>query len=278
MMRRVATHPMDDGSPDPPPAATSPTVRVEHDGPVTVVSIDRPETRNAVDRRTATLLVQAFEEFERDDTKTVALLYGEGGTFCSGADLKAMDQRLEPHGHGPMGPTRMRLSKPVIAAIEGYAVAGGLELALWCDLRVAARDARLGFFNRRWGVPLIDGGTARLPRLIGSGRAMDLVLTGREVGAAEAEQIGLVNWLVEPGAVLEEALSVAFVLADLPQEAMRNDRMAMLLGEDRDLEGAMGEEFRLGMDSLRSDVVSRGVARFVAGAGRSGGAVGREDS
>lgn len=246
------------------------TVSVDRDGPVTIVTIDRPDVRNAVDWRTAGLLADAFEEFDKDDSQSVALLYGAGGTFCSGADLKAMDQRLEPHGQGPMGPTRMQLSKPVIAAIEGYAVAGGLELAAWCDLRVAARDASFGFFNRRWGVPLIDGGTWRLPRLIGTGRAMDLVLTGREVTAVEAERMGLVNWLVEPGTTLDEALSVAFVLAGLPQRALRNDRMAMLLGEGREIEAAMRDEFELGMEVMRSGEVERGVARFVGGAGRGG--------
>jgi enoyl-CoA hydratase len=164
----------------------------------------------------------------------------------------------------------MRLSKPVIAAIEGFCVAGGLEMALWCDLRVAAKDASFGFFNRRWGVPLIDGATSRLPRLIGYGRAMDLILTGREVSAAEAERMGLVNWLVQPGEVLEEALSVAFVLADLPQQAMRSDRMALVAGDGLPLEQAMAEEFRLGVEALKAGSADRGVARFVGGAGRGG--------
>jgi len=246
------------------------TVRTEHDGPVTIVTIDRPATRNAVDRATADQLFTAFEEFERDETQSVAVLYGEDGTFCSGADLKAMDQRLEPHGPGPMGPTRMRLSKPVIAAIEGYAVAGGLELAIWCDLRVAARNASLGVFCRRWGVPLIDGGTVRLPRLIGTGRAMDLILTGREVGAVEAERMGLVNWVVEPGAALEEALSVAFMLDHLPQACLRNDRLSALAGEGREVEEAMRTEFRFGLDSLGTGAATAGAARFAQGAGRGG--------
>ena len=253
------------------------TVRVDRDGPVTIVTIDRPDVRNAVDWRTAGQLADAFEEFEKDDDQSVAVLYGAGGSFCSGADLKAMDQRLEPHGQGPMGPTRMQLSKPVIAAIEGYAVAGGLELAIWCDLRVAASDSSFGFFNRRWGVPLIDGGTARLPRLIGTGRAMDLVLTGREVSAVEAERIGLVNWLVEPGTALDEALSVAFMLAGLPQTAMRNDRIALLLGEGRELGDAMRDEFRLGMESMTSGAAEKGVASFVRGAGRGGAPAPEED-
>lgn len=242
------------------------------DGPITCVSIDRPANRNAVDRATADLLVAAFEDFDADDSQSVAVLYGEGGTFCAGADLKAMDQRLEPDGPGPMGPTRMRLSKPVIAAIEGYAVAGGLELAIWCDLRVAARDASFGVFCRRWGVPLIDGGTVRLPRLVGTGRAMDLILTGREIGAVEAEQMGLVNWVVEPGAALDEALSVAFLLAGLPQECLRNDRLSALGAEGLDVETAMRSEFAFGLDSLATGAAAAGAARFAGGAGRGGAA------
>lgn len=248
------------------------TVRTLKDGPVTVVTLDRPATRNAVDRATADHLRAAFEEFDADDSQSVAVLYGEGGTFSSGADLKAMDHRLEPDGPGPMGPTRMQLSKPVIAAIEGYAVAGGLELAIWCDLRVAARDASLGVFCRRWGVPLIDGGTVRLPRLVGFGRAMDLILTGREVGAVEAERIGLVNWVVDPGAALDEALSVAFMLAGLPQKCLRNDRLSMLAAADLGGEEAIGSEFRFGLDSLAGDDARLGATRFVQGAGRGGAA------
>jgi len=248
------------------------TVSTTKDGPVTLVTLDRPQTRNAVDRDTADRLHAAFEEFDADDGQSVAVLYGEGGTFCSGADLKAMDQRLEPDGPGPMGPTRMRLSKPVIAAIEGFAVAGGLELAIWCDLRVAARDASFGVFCRRWGVPLIDGGTVRLPRLIGTGRAMDLILTGREVGAVEAERIGLVNWVVEPGAALAESMSVAFMLAGLPQECLRNDRLSVLEAEGRDSADAMRTEFRFGLDSLATGTAAAGAARFARGAGRGGAA------
>jgi enoyl-CoA hydratase len=246
------------------------TVTTLTDGPVTVVTIDRPATRNAVDRETAADLLAAFEAFDRDESQSVAVLYGAGGTFCSGADLKAMDQRVEPDGPGPMGPTRLELSKPVIAAIEGYAVAGGLELAIWCDLRVAARDASLGVFCRRWGVPLIDGGTVRLPRLVGTGRAMDLILTGREVGAAEAERMGLVNWVVEPGAALDEALSVAFMLAGLPQECLRNDRLSTLRGEGLPVEAALQVEFRHGLASLATGVATEGAARFAGGAGRGG--------
>lgn len=247
-------------------------VGVVRDGPVTIVSMDQPESRNAVNKAAAEALYEAFSDFDDDPTQSVAVLYGEGGTFCSGADLKAMDQRLEPDGPGPMGPTRMRLSKPVIAAIEGYAVAGGLELAIWCDLRVAARDASLGVFCRRWGVPLIDGGTVRLPQLIGSGRAMDLILTGREVGAVEAERIGLVNWVVEPGAALDEALSVAFMLAGLPQRCLRSDRLSMLAAEGLEVEEAIRSEFRFGLDSLASGEARVGAERFARGAGRGGAA------
>ncbi len=247
-------------------------VRTEKDGPVTVVILDRPATRNAVDRETADLLREAFEDFDADPAQQVAVLYGDGGTFCAGADLKTMDQRLEPDGPGPMGPTRLRLSKPVIAAIEGYAVAGGLELAIWCDLRVAAGDAAFGVFSRRWGVPLIDGGTVRLPRLVGTGRAMDLILTGREIGAAEAERIGLVNWVVDTGTALKEALSVAWLLVGLPQDCLRNDRQSVLANEGVDIEQAIRQEFRFGLESLASDEAARGAARFAGGAGRGGAA------
>ena len=252
------------------------TVTVLSDGPVTLVTMDRPETRNAVDRATAEALLAAFEAFDADETQSVAVLYGAGGTFCSGADLKAMDQRVEPDGAGPMGPTRLQLSKPVIAAVEGYAVAGGLELAIWCDLRVAARDAGFGVFCRRWGVPLVDGGTVRLPRLIGTGRALDLVLTGREVGAVEAERMGLVNWVVDPGTALDEALSVAFMLAGLPQDCLRSDRLALLHGEGRPLEEAMRTELELGRATLATGAAAAGAARFARGAGR-GGAPARPD-
>lgn len=252
------------------------TVHVSSDGPVTVVTLDRPDTRNAVDRATAEALLAAFEAFDADDTQSVAVLTGADGTFCSGADLKAMDQRVEPDGPGPMGPTRLELSKPVIAAVEGYAVAGGLELAIWCDLRVAARDASFGVFCRRWGVPLVDGGTVRLPRLVGTGRALDLVLTGREIGAVEAERIGLVNWVVEPGTALEEALSVAFMLAELPQECLRSDRLALLRGEGVDTTTAMAIEHELGAATIAAGGAAYGAARFAAGAGR-GGAADRRD-
>jgi enoyl-CoA hydratase len=248
------------------------TVRVDLDGPVSVITLDRPTTRNAVDRETADLLLAAFEQFDADPAQLVAVLYGDGGTFSSGADLKTMDHRLEPEG-----PTRMRLTKPVIAAIEGYAVAGGLELALWCDLRVAASDAAFGVFCRRWGVPLVDGGTVRLPHLIGTGRAMDLILTGREIDAVEAERIGLVNWVVDPGTALDEAVSVAWMLAGLPQVCLRNDRLSVLANEGVEIEEAMRQEFRFGLESLANGAAAEGAARFAGGAGRSGAAAARAD-
>jgi enoyl-CoA hydratase len=250
------------------------SVRVERDGPVTTVVIDRPEVRNAVDGPTAAALAEAFRAFDADDKASVAVLCGAGGTFCAGADLKAVGgpsgNRTEPHGDGPMGPTRMRLSKPVIAAIAGHAVAGGLELALWCDLRVAEEDAVLGVFCRRWGVPLIDGGTVRLPRLIGLSRALDMILTGRPVGAAEALQSGLVNRVVPRGQARAAALELAAQLAALPQACLRSDRMSALeafgLGDDE----AMANEFRHGMSTLSQDGADDGVERFRAGAGRGG--------
>src|SRR5499433_4274266 len=200
---------------------------MERDGQVTTVILDRPAVRNAVDGPTAAALADAFRAFDADDGAHVAVLWGAGGTFCSGADLKAVGgpdgNRAEPDGDGPMGPTRLRLAKPVIAAIAGHAVAGGLELALWCDLRVAEEDAVLGVFCRRWGVPLIDGGTVRLPRVVGLGRALDLILTGRAVGAAEAHQMGLVTRIVRSGDAREEAERLAAQIAAFPQICMRND-------------------------------------------------------
>ena len=246
------------------------SVRVEQDGPVTTVTIDRPEVRNAVDRATAVALADAFRAFEADRTRAVAVLTGAGGTFCAGADLKAMDNRVEPDGDGPMGTTRMRLSKPVVAAVEGYAVAGGLELALWCDLRVAAEDATFGVFCRRWGVPLIDGGTVRLPRLVGAGRAMDLVLTGRPVGAPEAERIGLVDRVVPAGRALTAAQELARELAAFPQECLRNDRASLLDQEGLTEPEAMARELEHGLQSLAHGA-AEGARRFVAGAGRHGG-------
>ncbi|MDH2413967.1 crotonase/enoyl-CoA hydratase family protein [Nocardioides sp. CER19] len=248
-------------------------VRVERSGPVTTVVLDRPERRNAVDGTTAAELAAAFREFDADPSAAVAVLHGEGGTFCSGADLTAVgtpaQNRVAPDGDGPMGVTRLQLSKPVIAAIEGYAVAGGLELAIWCDLRVAAADAVLGVFCRRWGVPLIDGGTVRLPRLIGRSRALDMILTGRAVDASEALDFGLVNRVVEPGAARAAAEALAADLAALPQTCLRNDRVSVLHGEALPLEEAMAYELQVGLGSLAADGIA-GAARFAGGAGRHG--------
>jgi enoyl-CoA hydratase len=244
------------------------SVRVEVSGPVTTVVLDRPEVRNAVDRATAEELAAAFRAFDADDDQAVAVLTGVGGTFCAGADLVAMDNRVEPDGDGPMGPTRLRLGKPVVAAIEGYAVAGGLELALWCDLRVAADDATFGVFCRRWGVPLIDGGTVRLPRLIGTSRAMDLILTGRPVSATEAERIGLVNRVVPAGGSREHAEELAAELAAYPQLCLRNDRLSVLAQDGLDEEEALGTELAYGMRSLQAG--DQGVERFRGGEGRHG--------
>lgn len=252
---------------------TAATVRTEVAGPVLTVTIDRPAARNAVDRATAEALHDAFAAFELDETLNVAVLTGAGGTFCAGADLKAISagrpNRLEPVGPGPMGPTRMRLSKPVVAAIEGYAVAGGLELALWADLRVAARDAVLGVFCRRWGVPLVDGGTVRLPRLIGESRALDLLLTGRPVAAQEAYNIGLVNRLSDPGAALADARALAAELAALPQTCLRSDRASLLGQAGLPEEAALSAEFQHGLRALEDGAVE-GAGRFARGAGRHG--------
>lgn len=254
-------------------AGMSPTVRVDHEGPVTVVTIDRPAVRNAVDRRTAEALADAFRDFDSDEDASVAILTGAGGTFCAGADLKAVavgeGNRVEPDGDGPMGPTRLALGKPVIAAIEGHAVAGGLELALWTDLRVAARDAVLGVFCRRWGVPLIDGGTVRLPRLIGEARALDLILTGRAVDAEEALAIGLVTAVTEPGAALAGARALALRLAALPQTCLRNDLQSTREQWGLSETDALGNELRHGRASLAADAAA-GAARFAGGAGRHG--------
>src|SRR5216683_5558157 len=221
-------------------------VRVERKGPVTTVVLDRPEVRNAVDGPTAGALAEAFSDFDADPDASVAVLFGAGGTFCAGADLKAMGSpagnRTDAGGNAPMGPTRMRLSKPVIAAICGHAVAGGLELALWCDLRVAQEDAVLGVFCRRWGVPLIDGGTVRLPRLIGLGGAMDLILTGRPVGAREALQLGLISRMVPPGQARAAAEKLAHEIAAFPQGCLRSDRLSALEGWSLDEHDAMANE------------------------------------
>jgi enoyl-CoA hydratase len=249
-------------------------VRVDRDGPVTVVTIDRPERRNAVDAPAAAALAAAFREFDRDPGASVAVLTGAGGAFCAGADLKAIaagqPPRVAADGDGPMGPTRLRLSKPVLAAIEGPAVAGGLELALWCDLRVAAEGATLGVLNRRFGVPLIDLGTIRLPRIVGHGRAMDLLLTGRAVGAAEALTMGLVNRLVPHGQALPATLELANELAALPQAALRNDRLSAIEQWDLPEPEAVANELRRGMATLASGETAAGAAGFAAGQGRQG--------
>jgi enoyl-CoA hydratase len=247
-------------------------VRVERAGPVTTVLLSRPERRNAVDGATAAALSQAFREFDADSGAAVAVLHGEGGVFCAGADLKAIGSsegnRVAPDGDGPMGPTRMRLDKPVIAAVAGYAVAGGLELALWCDLRVAEESAVFGVFCRRWGVPLIDGGTVRLPRLIGVSRAMDMVLTGRGVSAREALDMGLANRVVPDGSSREAAEELARELAALPQACLREDRLSLLEQDGLDEPAALANEFAHGMRSLEE--VAAGLERYRSGAGRHG--------
>ena len=247
-------------------------VRVERSGPVVTVILDRPAAKNAVDRDTAQALADAFRAFDADDTAKVGVLFGDHGTFCAGADLKALSQgkgnRVAPDGDGPMGPSRMLLGKPVIAAIAGHAVAGGLELALWCDLRVAEDDAVLGVFCRRFGVPLIDGGTIRLPRLIGLSRALDLILTGRPVRADEALAIGLVNRVVPRGEALAQAQQLAHQLAALPQAAMRGDRMSAYTQFDLSFEEALANELEHGRRALAEGL--EGALRFSAGAGRHG--------
>ncbi len=251
-------------------------VKVEKQAAVWTVILDRPKVRNAVDRDTAAALAQAFRDFDSNEEARVAVLYGEGGHFCAGADLKAVAEgnpnQLGVEGDGPMGPTRMRLSKPVIAAISGYAVAGGLELACFCDLRVADETAVLGVFCRRFGVPLIDGGTIRLPQIVGLGRALDLILTGRAVSATEALSMGLVNRVVPSGAVRQQAEALAQELARLPQNCMRSDRMSTLLQFDAPLPLAESftREFTLGMQSILSGETVGGATAFVSGAGRHG--------
>ncbi len=252
-------------------------LRVDRHGPVTVVTIDRPGRRNAVDRPTADALLEAFEAFEADDSASVAVLTGADGTFCAGADLQAIadgtGNRVAEGGAGPMGPTRMALSKPVIAAVEGFAVAGGLELAVWCDLRVAAADATFGVYCRRFGVPLVDGGTVRLPRLVGEGRALDLILSGRGVGADEALSMGLVNRVVPTGTALGAALEWAGELAALPQVCLRNDRRSAVEQWGLSVDEALRLETRLGLDSLASGEALEGASRFAGGAGRGGSTV-----
>jgi enoyl-CoA hydratase len=249
-------------------------VRLEREGAVTTVVLSRPEARNAVDRETAQALADAFRAFEADPEARVAVLWGEGGSFCAGADLKAIaagrPNRVEADGDAPMGPTRMRLGKPVIAAIAGHAVGGGLELALWCDLRVMEEDAVLGFFERRFGVPLLDGGTVRLPRLIGLSRALDLILTGRAVAAREALAIGLVHRLVAKGDSRPAAEAWARELAQLPPVCLRNDRLSAYEQEDLAFSEAMANEFRRGLAALEAEA-GEGARRFADGAGRGGG-------
>jgi enoyl-CoA hydratase len=249
------------------------SVRVEKNGPITTVILSRPEVRNAVDGPTAQALANAFREFDADSEAKVGVFLGEGGTFCAGADLKAVAEgrlpHLAPEGDGPMGPSRMVLSKPVIAAISGHAVAGGLELALWCDLRVAEEDAVLGVFCRRWGVPLIDGGTVRLPRLIGLSRAMDLILTGRPVSAQEALAMGLVNRVVPRGGAREAAESLAREISAFPQACMNADRRSAYAQAGLSMEEALLQEFRGGIQVLESESLA-GATRFARGAGRHG--------
>jgi len=250
------------------------SVRAEKSARVTTVILDRPAMRNAVDGPTAAALADAFRDFDADDGADVAVLWGAGGTFCSGADLKAVGgpdgNRAAPDGDGPMGPTRLRLAKPVIAAISGYAVAGGLELAAWCDLRVAEEDAVLGVFCRRFGVPLIDGGTVRLPWLIGMGRALDLILTGRPVTAAEALAMGLVNRVVPAGQARAAAEALAGELAALPQACLRSDRASALEAASLTEEEGMANEFLHGLRVLSAPDFAAGVQRFRDGAGRGG--------
>ncbi|MFJ8373768.1 crotonase/enoyl-CoA hydratase family protein [Streptomyces sp. NPDC094461] len=251
-----------------------PAVRIEREGAVFTVILDRPEVRNAVDGPTANQLADAFRAFDADPDASVAVLWGEGGTFCAGADLKGIGtergNKVLADGDGPMGPTRMRLSKPVIAAVSGHAVAGGLELALWCDLRVAEEDAVFGVFCRRWGVPLVDGGTVRLPRLIGESRAMDMILTGRPVPAAEAYAMGLANRIVPPGAARGAAERLAREIAAFPQLCLRHDRLSAReqhgLGEPE----ALAAEYRHGLVPLTAGETRAGAERFGRGVGRHG--------
>lgn len=248
------------------------TVRVERNGPVVTVTIDRPERRNAVDPPTAIALREAFTAFDADEEALVAVLTGAGGAFCSGYDLKAyaaQGSSHDPEGEGPMGPTRLRLSKPVVAAVEGPAVAGGLELALWCDLRVASETAVFGVYCRRWGVPLIDGGTVRLPRIVGQGRALDMILTGRPVAAAEAQAIGLADRVTAPGRALAVAEALAAEIARFPQACLRVDRASAYAQWDHDLPAALRAEARGGVAALEAGA-REGAARFTSGLGRGG--------
>ena len=254
------------------------TIRVERDDAVTIVTIDRPEVRNAVDGPTALALADAFRAFDANPSSHVAILTGAGGTFCAGADLKAISEgrrrAFTEDGDAPMGPTRMLLSKPVVAAVEGHAVAGGLELALWCDMRVAATDAVFGVYCRRWGVPLIDLGTIRLPRLIGQSHALDLILTGRGVSGDEALRMGLANRIVPKGQALAGALELARQLAALPQRCLRSDRLSAYEQWSLPWSDAMRNEYWRGRNVIASGETEAGAARFVAGEGRHGTAAG----
>jgi enoyl-CoA hydratase len=248
------------------------TVHYETEGPVAVVTIDRPDVANAVDRPTAEALAGAFRRFDEAEDASVAVLTGANGTFCAGADLKAMQEpgaprasRVEPDGDGPVGPTRMLLGKPVIAAVEGHAVAGGLELAAWCDLRVAAEDAVFGVYCRRWGIPLMDGGTIRLARLLGHSHALDLILTGRGVHGEEALRMGLANRLVPRGETLPAALALAHELASRPQAAMRSDRLSSYEQWSLPLDEALSREYEHGMSTLRTGELFSGLDRYASG-------------
>ena len=249
------------------------SVVIEGDGPIRTILINRPEVRNAVDRQTAEELADAFREFEADNAAKAAVLAGVGGHFCAGADLKQIaagnPNRFDSEGDGPMGPTRMLMAKPVIAAVSGYAVAGGLELALWCDLRIMEETAVFGVFCRRWGVPLVDGGTVRLPRLIGLSRALDLILTGRPVEAAEALQFGLANRVVPEGKAIESAKQLAEQIAAFPQTCMLGDRMSAYQQYDVQFEEAMANEFEHGTNAIQKEALG-GASRFSSGAGRHG--------
>ncbi len=251
-------------------------VRYETQGKIALVMIDRyDEARNAVDRLTATQLAEAFRRFDADDSLSVAVLSGAGGVFCAGADLKQVSQpekmlRIQDSGDGPMGFSRLLLSKPVIAAVEGYAVAGGLELAIWCDLRVAAKDAVFGVFCRRWGVPLMDGGTVRLARMIGMSNALDMILTGRGVSGDEALRMGLANRIVAKGRALDAAIELAEQLAAFPQYCMRSDRMAVYEGWSMTMPEALRNEFFRGKQVIESGETAEGAVRFAEGSGRHG--------
>ncbi|WP_203217401.1 crotonase/enoyl-CoA hydratase family protein [Nocardia arthritidis] len=245
-------------------------IEYETDGPIVVITINRPEVANAIDRPTATELADAFRRFDADPELSVAVLTGAGETFCAGADLQAMRDperfsRIAAHGDGPVGPTRLLLGKPVIAAVEGHAVAGGFELAAWCDLRVAAQDAVFGIYCRRWGIPLMDGGTVRIARLIGHSHALDLILTGRGVSGAEAERMGIANRLTAPGETLAAARELAAGIAARPQAALRSDRLSSYQQWSRDLDDALLNEFRHGTDTLETGEFSAGLDRYESG-------------